>query len=81
MQRTRLTNRAAIVSKEYRQQNFFGSHIGMPNASQSNGLQHLNAEITSCSIQSLFRDQCLKCILGRLILSPWENEEEPVGSN
>ncbi len=54
---TRLNNRAAIVSKEYRRYNFFGSHVRRPKASRSNWLQHLNPGATECSIQSLFSDQ------------------------
>ena len=39
--------------KESSQHNFFGSHIGRD--------QHLNPGTRECSIQSLFRDQWLKC--------------------
>ncbi len=57
---TRLNNRAAIVSKEYRQYNFFGSHVGRPSSFRNNWLQHLNPGTTKCSIQSLFWDQCME---------------------
>ncbi len=69
---TRLNNLTPIVSKQYRQYNFFGSQIGMPNASQSNWLQHLAAETTKSSIQPLFCDQWLIPIPStKIIKSQW----------
>ncbi len=53
---TSLHNRAAILSKESSQYDFFGSHIKKLSASSSNWPQHLN-KTSECSVQSLFWDQ------------------------
>ncbi len=60
---TRLSDSAAIVSKESSQHNFFGNHLGRSNTkAKALGFQNLAAEITKCSIQFFFKSVRQACL-------------------
>ncbi len=72
---TTLNNRAAIVSKESKQCNFFGSHIGKPNDCRSNWLQTFNSRnktmldsVFILRLVALRLNSMIKALLSKTIL-------------